>query len=49
LISEIALVADHLLVLSGGRLLADTTVTDLSAGSASLEDAFLTLTSGGAA
>jgi ABC-2 type transport system ATP-binding protein len=49
LISEIALVADHLLVLSGGRLLADTTVTDLSAGSASLEDAFLTLTSGGEA
>jgi ABC-2 type transport system ATP-binding protein len=49
LISEIALVADHLLVLAGGRLLADTTVADLSAGSASLEDAFLTLTSAGAA
>jgi ABC-2 type transport system ATP-binding protein len=48
LISEIALVADHLLVLAGGRLLADTTVADLSAGSASLEDAFFTLTSGGA-
>jgi ABC-2 type transport system ATP-binding protein len=47
LISEIALVADHLIVIGGGRLLADTTVTDLSARSGSLEDAFLTLTSGG--
>jgi ABC-2 type transport system ATP-binding protein len=49
LISEIALVADHLIVIGGGRLLADTTVTDLSGRSGSLEDAFLTLTSGGAA
>jgi ABC-2 type transport system ATP-binding protein len=48
LISEIALVADHLVVIGGGRLLADTTVTDLSGRSGSLEDAFLTLTSGGA-
>ena len=40
LISEIALVADHLIVIGGGRLLADTTVTDLSARSGSLEDAF---------
>ena len=29
-----------------GRLLADTTVAELSAGSASLEDAFFQLTSG---
>ncbi len=49
LISEIALVADHLIVIGGGRLLADTTVADLSGRSGSLEDAFLTLTSGGAA
>jgi ABC-2 type transport system ATP-binding protein len=49
LISEIALVADHLIVIGSGRLLADTTVTDLAARSGSLEDAFLTLTSGGAA
>ena len=49
LISEIALVADHLIVIGGGRLLADTTVSDLSGRSGSLEDAFLTLTSGGAA
>jgi ABC-2 type transport system ATP-binding protein len=47
LISEIALVADHLIVIGEGRLLADTTVADLSARSVSLEDAFLTLTSGG--
>jgi ABC-2 type transport system ATP-binding protein len=49
LISEIALMADHLIVIGGGRLLADTTVTDLSPCSGSLEDAFLALTSGGAA
>jgi ABC-2 type transport system ATP-binding protein len=49
LISEVALVADHLIVIGSGRLLADTTVADLSAASGSLEDAFLTLTSGGAA
>jgi ABC-2 type transport system ATP-binding protein len=49
LISEVALVADHLVVIGGGRLLADTTVTGLSARSGSLEDAFLALTSGCAA
>jgi ABC-2 type transport system ATP-binding protein len=48
LISEIALIADHLIIIGGGRLLADTTVTDLCARSRSLEDAFLALTSGGA-
>jgi ABC-2 type transport system ATP-binding protein len=44
LISEIALLADHLVVIGQGRLLADTSVAGLSAGAASLEDAFLQLT-----
>src|SRR5262249_39059599 len=44
LISEIALMAGHLVVIGQGRLLADTSVAGLSAGSASLEDAFLALT-----
>jgi len=48
LISEIALAASRLIIVGGGRLLADTTVTDLAAGSASLEDAFLELTTGSA-
>ncbi len=43
LISEMALTADRLIVIGAGRLLADTTVAELSAG-ASLEDAFLELT-----
>jgi ABC-2 type transport system ATP-binding protein len=46
LISEIALAAGPLVVIGRGRLLAQTTVTELSAGAASLEDAFLDLTSG---
>jgi ABC-2 type transport system ATP-binding protein len=46
LISEMALTADRLVVIGGGRLLADTTVAELSTRSASLEDAFLQLTSG---
>src|SRR4029453_13974697 len=46
LISEMALTADRLVVIGRGRLLADTTVAELSAGSASLEDAFFRLTSG---
>jgi ABC-2 type transport system ATP-binding protein len=46
LISEMALTADRLVVIGRGRLLADTTVAGLSAGSASLEDAFFRLTSG---
>ena len=41
LVSEIALVADHLIVIGGGRMLADTTVTDLSARLGSPEDAFI--------
>jgi ABC-2 type transport system ATP-binding protein len=45
LISEMALTAERLVVVGRGRLLADTTVAELSAGSASLEDAFFQLTS----
>ena len=48
LIAEMALTADRLIVIGGGRLLADTTVAELSARSGSLEDAFLELTSGSA-
>jgi ABC-2 type transport system ATP-binding protein len=45
LISEMALTAERLVVIGRGRLLADTTVAGLSAGAASLEDAFFQLTS----
>src|SRR5205085_2236017 len=48
LISEMALTADRLIVIGAGRLLADTSVAELSARSASLEEAFLELTSGSA-
>jgi ABC-2 type transport system ATP-binding protein len=44
LISEMALTADRLIVIGAGRLLADTTVAELSARATSLEDAFLQLT-----
>jgi ABC-2 type transport system ATP-binding protein len=46
LISEMALTADHLVVIGQGRLLAEASVAELSARSASLEEAFLELTSG---
>jgi ABC-2 type transport system ATP-binding protein len=46
LIGEIALTADHLIVIGRGRLLAQTTVSELSARHASLEDAFFELTGG---
>jgi len=46
LISEMALLADHLVVIGQGRLLADTSVTDLSSRAPSLEEAFLDLTAG---
>ena len=47
LISEMALTADRLLVIGGGRLLADTTVGALTArGGGSLEDGFFALTEG---
>jgi ABC-2 type transport system ATP-binding protein len=48
LISEMALTADHLVVIGQGRLLADSTVTELTAGGRSLEEAFFALTSGSA-
>jgi ABC-2 type transport system ATP-binding protein len=48
LISEMALMAEHLVVVDGGRLVADTSVAELAATSTSLEEAFLTLTSRGA-
>jgi len=48
LISEMALMAEHLVVIGAGRLLADTSVAEMSARSASLEDAFLEMTSAGA-
>jgi ABC-2 type transport system ATP-binding protein len=44
LISETALMADHLVVIGRGRLLADTTPAELAARAATLEDAFLQLT-----
>src|SRR2546423_6685173 len=43
LISEMALTADHLVVIGQGRLLADASVAELSARSDSLEDAVLRL------
>jgi ABC-2 type transport system ATP-binding protein len=46
LISEMALTATDLIVIGQGRLLAQTTVDELSATSTSLEEAFLALTSG---
>jgi ABC-2 type transport system ATP-binding protein len=45
LISEMALTADRLVVIGQGRLLADTSVAELSARSTSLEEAFFELTS----
>jgi ABC-2 type transport system ATP-binding protein len=48
LISEMALTADHLVVIGRGRLLADTSTAELAARSASLEEAFLELTAASA-
>ena len=45
LISEMALTADHLVVIGQGRLLADTSTAELAAQSTSLEEAFIALTS----
>ena len=44
LISEMALMADHLMVIGRGRLLADTTAAELAARASTLEEAFLELT-----
>jgi ABC-2 type transport system ATP-binding protein len=46
LISEMALMAEHLVVVGGGRLLADASLDELSAGATSLEEAFFKLTAG---
>ena len=49
LIGEMAATAEHLVVVGAGRLLADTSVAELSAvGSGSLEEAFFALTAGSA-
>jgi ABC-2 type transport system ATP-binding protein len=48
LISEMALTADHLVVIGRGRLLADASTAEMAAGAASLEDAFLELTAASA-
>jgi len=44
LMSEVAQTAHRLIVIGQGRLLADTTVAELSAGHESLEDAYVSLT-----
>jgi ABC-2 type transport system ATP-binding protein len=44
LISEVALMAEHVVVIGQGRLLADAPVADLAGRAPSLEDAFLRLT-----
>jgi len=44
LINEMSVTADRLIVIGQGRLLAETTVADLSRRCATLEDAFLELT-----
>jgi ABC-2 type transport system ATP-binding protein len=49
LISEMALTADRLVVIGQGRLLAQTTVAELSASAPSLEEAFFALTGSGEA
>jgi ABC-2 type transport system ATP-binding protein len=46
LMSEMQLTADRILIIGRGRLLADTTVADLTAGGTSLEEAYLSLTEG---
>ncbi len=48
LISEVAQTADRLIVVGRGRLLAQTTVAELSARGKSLEEAFFSLTEGSA-
>ncbi|MBO1330533.1 ABC transporter ATP-binding protein [Streptomyces sp. VRA16 Mangrove soil] len=44
LIGEMALTADHLLVIGQGRMVADTSVAELTASGRSLEEAFFALT-----
>ena len=45
LISEVAVMAEHLVVICGGRLLADAPLAQFAAGANSLEEAFFALTS----
>jgi ABC-2 type transport system ATP-binding protein len=45
-ISELALTAEHVIVVGQGRLIADVDVADLLAGAPSLEEAYLELTAG---
>jgi ABC-2 type transport system ATP-binding protein len=46
LMSEMQVTADRLVVIGRGRLLADTTVPELTAGGRSLEEAYFALTAG---
>jgi ABC-2 type transport system ATP-binding protein len=46
LLSELPEVADHVVVIGRGRVLADATIEELTAGACSLEDAYLRLTTG---
>src|SRR5580693_1042991 len=46
LLSELPDVADHVVVIGRGRVLADGTIQELTAGSSSLEEAYLRLTTG---
>ena len=46
LMSEMARTAEHIVILGGGRLIAQTTVAELTARYPSLEDAYLALTAG---
>jgi ABC-2 type transport system ATP-binding protein len=48
LIDEVARIADHVLVIGAGRLLADASVTEMAARGSSLEESFLGLTEGSA-
>jgi ABC-2 type transport system ATP-binding protein len=46
LISEMAMTAEHLVVISGGRLLADAPLDHFAAAASSVEEAFFELTAG---
>ena len=46
LLSELPDVADHVVVIGRGRVLADATIAELTAGHVSLEDVYLQLTAG---